>query len=96
MKRRADEVKAPALAFQEADLSIRVLRDVLTKEFDGAVIDDEKQHSRVTSFFQRTAPELVEHVELYTEPQPLLVARASSRRSARCSRAAPTWPRAGI
>ncbi len=72
MKRRADEVKAPALAFQEADLSIRVLRDVLTKEFDGAVIDDEKQHSRVTSFFQRTAPELVEHVELYTEPQPLL------------------------
>ncbi len=72
MKRRADEVKAPALAFQEADLSIRVLRDVLTKEFDGAVIDDEKQHSRVTSFFQRTAPELVEHVELYTDPQPLL------------------------
>ncbi len=72
MKRRADEVKAPALAFQEADLSIRVLRDVLTKEFDGAVIDDEKQHGRVTSFFQRTAPELVQHVELYTEPQPLL------------------------
>ena len=40
MQRRGKEVKAPALAFQEADLSIRVLRDVLTKEFDGAVIDD--------------------------------------------------------
>ena len=31
MQRRANEVKAPALVFQE-DLSIRVLRDVLTKE----------------------------------------------------------------
>ncbi len=72
MDRRAKEVKAPSLAFQEADLSIRVLRDVLTKEFDGAVIDDPKQHQRVTSFFQRTAPELVEFVELYEDPKPLL------------------------
>jgi ribonuclease G len=72
MQRRTQEVKAPAMVFQEADLSIRVLRDVLTKEFDGAVIDDTKQHHRVTSFFQRTAPELVEFVELYSEPRPLL------------------------
>jgi ribonuclease G len=72
MKRRAEEVKAPDLVFQEADLSIRVLRDVLTKEFDGAVIDDPKQQQRVISFFQRTAPELVEYVELYDEPEPLL------------------------
>jgi ribonuclease G len=72
MQRRATDVKAPAMVFQEADLSIRVLRDVLTKEFDGAVIDDAKQHHRVTSFFQRTAPELVEYVELYEDPKPLL------------------------
>jgi ribonuclease G len=72
MERRATEIKAPDLVFQEADLSIRVLRDVLTKEFDGAVIDDPKQHQRVISFFQRTAPELVEFVELYQEPKPLL------------------------
>ena len=69
--RRADDIKAPNLAFQEADLSIRVLRDVLTKEFEGAVIDDDKQHQRVTSFFQRTAPELVEKVELYEGAEPL-------------------------
>ena len=72
MVRRGEEVKAPALVFQEADLSIRVLRDVLAKEFDGAVIDDPKQHHRVTSFFQRTAPELVEFVELYEGVEPLL------------------------
>ena len=71
VQRRAEQVKAPDMVFQEADLSIRVLRDVLAKEFDGAIIDDEKQHHRVTSFFQRTAPELVEHVQLYKGKEPL-------------------------
>jgi ribonuclease G len=71
VQRRAAEVKAPAMVFQEADLSIRVLRDVLAKEFDGVIIDDAKQHHRVTSFFQRTAPELVSYAELYTDREPL-------------------------
>ncbi len=71
LERRSEDVKAPSLVFQEADLSIRVLRDVLGKEFEGAVIDDPKQHHRVTSFFERTAPELVELVELYEDKQPL-------------------------
>ena len=36
------------------------------------MIDSQKQFDRVTSFFQRTAPELVDGVELYTDPKPLL------------------------
>jgi ribonuclease G len=71
VERRGGEVSAPDLVFQEADLSIRVLRDVLPSEFDKAVIDDVKQHQRVTSFFQRTAPELVEKVETYDGAEPL-------------------------
>jgi ribonuclease G len=71
LERRAADAEAPAMVFQEADLSVRVLRDVLRSEFAEAVIDDEKQHHRVTSFFQRTAPELVESVELYRKRQPL-------------------------
>jgi ribonuclease G len=71
LKRRAEDARAPSLVFQEADLSIRVLRDVLAKEFDGAIIDDPKQHHRVTSFFQRTAPELTDLVELYEDRVPL-------------------------
>jgi ribonuclease G len=71
LERRAADVEAPALAFQEADLSVRVVRDVLRSEFESAIIDDEKQHHRVTSFFQRTAPELVDLVELDRERKPL-------------------------
>src|ERR671923_195424 len=53
LERRSKDAKAPSMVFQEADLSVRVLRDVLRSEFEGAIIDDPKQHSRVTSFFQR-------------------------------------------
>jgi ribonuclease G len=69
--RRAESSKAPALVFQEADLSVRVLRDVFLSEFEKAIIDSEKQFERVTGFFQRTAPELVDGVELYKGQKPL-------------------------
>ena len=46
--------------FQEADLPVRVLRDVFLSDFETAIIDSQKQFERVTSFFQRTAPELVD------------------------------------
>ena len=65
LDRRADESKAPAMVFQEADLPVRVLRDVFLSEFERAIIDSDKQFERVTNFFQRTAPELVDGVELY-------------------------------
>ena len=71
LERRAESTKAPALVFQEADLSVRVLRDVFLSEFEKAIIDSEKQFERVTSFFQRTAPELVDGVELYKGNKPL-------------------------
>jgi ribonuclease G len=72
LERRSEGSKAPALVFQEADLSIRVLRDVFLSEFEKAIIDSPKQYERVTNFFQRTAPELVDGVELYEGKKPLL------------------------
>jgi ribonuclease G len=71
VERRAAAAESGKMVFQEADLSIRVLRDVLASEFEGAILDDEKQYERVTGFLQRTAPELVSSVELYKDPEPL-------------------------
>jgi ribonuclease G len=74
LQRRVKETAAPALVFQEADLSVRVVRDIYSSAFERAVVDDEKQHHRLVSFFSRTAPELVDHVELWKEEQPLFEA----------------------
>jgi ribonuclease G len=67
LEKRVKEASAPALVFQEADLSVRVVRDIFSADFERALVDDEKQHHRLVSFFSRTAPELVERVELYTD-----------------------------
>src|SRR5215210_2523203 len=71
LQRRTEQAKAPVLVFQEADLSVRVLRDVFLSDFEQAIIDSEQQYDRVTKFFQRTAPELVDGVELYRGEEPL-------------------------
>jgi len=71
LDRRTEQTVAPDLVFQEADLPVRVLRDVFLSDFEKAIIDSEKQFERVTSFFQRTAPELVDSVELYKDRKPL-------------------------
>ena len=67
LQRRVEDTPAPALVFQEADLSVRVVRDIFSEHFERAIVDDEGQHHRLTSFFSRTAPELVDRVELYDE-----------------------------
>jgi ribonuclease G len=71
LQKRVEESRAPALVFQEADLSVRVVRDVFSAEFERAVVDDAKQHHRLVSFFSRTAPDLVERVELWEDPEPM-------------------------
>jgi ribonuclease G len=71
LDRRIEQTKAPNLVFQEADLPVRVLRDVFLSDFEKAIIDSQKQFDRVTSFFQRTAPELVGGVEMYEGKKPL-------------------------
>ncbi len=72
--KRVAETTAPGLVFQEADLSVRVVRDIFSAHFERAIVDDEKQYHRLVSFFTRTAPELVERVELWQEEQPLFEA----------------------
>ncbi len=74
LQKRVAESPAPALVFQEADLSVRVVRDIFSDDFERAIVDDAKQHHRLVSFFSRTAPELVDRVELWEEQQPLFEA----------------------
>jgi ribonuclease G len=74
LQKRVAETPAPALVFQEADLSVRVVRDIFGAEFERAIVDDPKQHHRLVSFFSRTAPDLVDQVELWDGEQPLFEA----------------------
>src|SRR4051812_45304619 len=74
LQKRVAAARAPAMVFQEADLSVRVVRDIFSAHFERAVVDDEQQHHRLISFFSRTAPELVDRVELWESDEPLFEA----------------------
>ncbi len=74
LARRVEDTVAPELVFQEADLAVRVVRDIFSEHFERAIVDDEQQQKRLTSFFARTAPELVDRVELWSGEQPLFEA----------------------
>jgi ribonuclease G len=71
LQQRAEEIPAPEMVFQEADLSVRVARDIFSGEFEKAIVDDRKQHHRLESFFNRTAPELLGRLEFYDDDEPL-------------------------
>jgi ribonuclease G len=71
LQKRVADSPAPSLVFQEADLSVRVVRDIFSAHFERAIVDDEQQHHRLVSFFTRTAPELVDRVELWQGERPL-------------------------
>jgi len=71
LQQRGAETSAPAMVFQEADLSVRVARDIFSGEFEKAIVDERKQHHRLESFFNRTAPELLERLEFYEDDEPL-------------------------
>src|SRR5258705_5331467 len=79
LQKRVAEATAPSLVFQEADLSVRVVRDIFSAHFERAVVDDPKQYQRLVSFFTRTAPELVDRVELSAESTPLFDAHGVER-----------------
>ncbi|MBX5469085.1 MAG: Rne/Rng family ribonuclease [Thermoleophilaceae bacterium] len=71
LQRRAQETVAPAMVFQEADLPVRVVRDIFSSQFEEALVDDGKAYERLTSFLARTAPELVDRIELVEDDEPL-------------------------
>lgn len=71
LEARAARSKAPALVFQEADLSVRVVRDIFSDEFEKAIVDSDRGYERLVSFLSRTAPELVDRVERWEEEEDL-------------------------
>jgi ribonuclease G len=74
VQKREAEVKSPALVYQEAELPLRVIRDLFTEDFERALIDDEKTYKRVTGYLKKTSPHMVERVSRYREKEPLFEA----------------------
>jgi len=71
---RAKKAKPPTLLYQEAELPLRVTRDLFTEGFERAYVDNERAFKRIVGYLKKTSPHMVERVVRYKEKQPLMEA----------------------
>ncbi|MDQ2870761.1 MAG: Rne/Rng family ribonuclease [Acidobacteriota bacterium] len=69
--RQSERSAAPALLHRELDLSLRVVRDLVSTDFAAIRVDDEATHARLIEFLSAVAPSLVRAVELCPSEPPL-------------------------
>jgi ribonuclease G len=65
---------APTLVYEEAELPLRIVRDLFAGDFIGAQIDDDRTHRRIVSYLKKTSPHMVERVHRYRDKAPLFEA----------------------
>ena len=66
IQQRAKSVEAPSLVYQEAELPLRVVRDLFTNDFERAVIDHDLTYKRVVGYLKKTSPHMAEKVHKHT------------------------------
>jgi ribonuclease G len=69
---KAKQAKAPELVYQEAELPLRVVRDLFTGDFEKAYIDEERAYRRIVGYLKKTSPHMVERVVRHKEKTPLM------------------------
>jgi len=71
---KAKTASAPELIYQEAELPLRVTRDLFTGDFERALVDNDQAYKRITGYLKKTSPHMVERVIRYKEKAPLMEA----------------------
>jgi ribonuclease G len=71
IRQKMDSSRAPAVVYQEQSLVSKLLRDLLTEDFQAIRIDNPQEHQRVLDLVQRILPSLAPKVKLYTKPFPI-------------------------
>jgi ribonuclease G len=71
IKKQADSVQGASLIYQEAELPLRVIRDLFTEDFERALVDDERTYKRIVGYLKKTSPHMVERVTRYRQKEQL-------------------------
>ena len=71
IEKASQQVKAPALIFQERDLVLRTIRDYFTSDIEEVLIDDDGAYQRARKFFEAHMLDKAQTVKLYTGDKPI-------------------------
>jgi ribonuclease G len=71
IQRRRETERTPAVLFREESLVTKLLRDLLTEQFQAIRIDDDTEYGRIVAFVQRVMPNMLARVRRYTKDYPI-------------------------
>jgi ribonuclease G len=71
---KANDAKPPSLVYQEAELPLRVVRDLFTGDFERLLVDHDRTYKRIVGYLKKTSPHMAERVTRYKEREPLMEA----------------------
>ena len=71
IRHRMESSRAPAVLFQEQSIVSRLLRDLLTEDFQAIRIDNAQEYQRVLELVERIMPNLAPKVKHYSKPFPI-------------------------
>ena len=70
-QKKISGAQPPTLVYGEPDLAVRVVRDILSRDFKTVYVDNKTEVGRIRDYLNRSAPELMDRVQQYKEKQPL-------------------------
>jgi Rne/Rng family ribonuclease len=70
-QKKLSDAKPPTAVYSEPDLAVRVIRDTLTRDFKSVMVDNKTEFGRIRDYLNRSAPELLDRVQMYKEKESL-------------------------
>src|SRR6186997_60747 len=71
IRQKMESSRAPAVVYQEQSLVSKLLRDLLTEDFQAIRIDHPQEFQRGLELVERILPDLAPKVKLYSKPYPI-------------------------
>jgi ribonuclease G len=71
VRRKYETMRAPAVIYREQSLVSKLLRDLLTEDFQAIRIDNPHEHKQVLDLISRIMPNLAPRVKLYSKDYPI-------------------------
>jgi len=71
IRQRTESGRAPAVLYQEQSIVSRLLRDLLTEDYQAIRIDNATEYQRVLELVERIMPSLAPKVKHYSKPFPI-------------------------
>src|SRR6185436_8229007 len=71
IKKKTHFLRPPAVVHRETSLRRGIIRDLFSTKIEGLTVDSKQVYNEIIEYLKGIAPELIDRIKLYEEPNPL-------------------------